>query len=79
LYLGARLISGGDVVLSAASLNDLADVITSEVKVHDFLVAEKVTDAEGKETVAWVNKGVEAVAALIKEAMGEIAAPAQIF
>lgn len=79
LYLGARLISGGDVVLSAASLNDLADVITAEVKVSDFLVAEKVTDAEGKETVAWVNKGIEDVAALIKAAMGEIAAPAQIF
>ena len=79
LYLGARLISGGDVVLSAASLNDLADVITAEVQVHDFLVAEKVTDAEGKETVAWVNKGVNDVAALIKAAMGEIAAPAKIF
>lgn len=79
LYLGARLISGGDVVLSAATLNDLADVIASEVKVHDFLVAEKVTDAEGKETVAWVNKNVNDVAALIKAAMGEIAAPAKIF
>jgi hypothetical protein len=28
LYLGETLISGGDVVLTAASLNDLADVIT---------------------------------------------------
>lgn len=79
LYLGSRLISGGDVVLSAASLNDLADVIAAEVQVHDFLVAEKVTDAEGKETVAWVNKNVNDVAALIKAAMGEIAAPAKIF
>ena len=79
LYLGARLISGGDVVLSAASLNDLADVIAEEVKVHDFLVAEEVTDAEGNKTVAWLNKSLDYVANLIKNAMGEIAAPAQIF
>ena len=79
LYLGARLISGGDVVLSAATLNDLADVIVKEAKVHDFLVAEKVTTAEGKEITAWVNKSLNDVATLIKEAMGEIAAPAKIF
>lgn len=79
LYLGARLISGGDVVLSAASLDSLADVIAEEVKVHDFLVAEEVTDAEGNKTVAWLNKSLDYVANLIKNAMGEIAAPAQIF
>ena len=79
LYLGARLISGGDVVLSAASLNDLADVIAEEVKVNDFLVAEEVTDAEGNKTVAWLNKSLDYVANLIKNAMGEIAAPAQVF
>lgn len=79
LYMGARLISGGDVVLSAASLNDLADVIATEVNVSDFLVAEKVTDSTGAETVAWVNKSLADIAALIKNAMGEIAAPAQIF
>ena len=30
LYLGDKLISGGDVVLQFANLNDLADVIVDE-------------------------------------------------
>jgi hypothetical protein len=71
LYLGERLISGGDVVLTSASLSDLADVIVDETKANSFLVQ----NAEGK----WDNVSLEDVAALIKEAMGEIAAPANVF
>lgn len=74
LYLGARLISGG-----AATLDELADVVAKDVQVNDFLVAQEVTDAEGNKTVAWLNKGLDYVVDLIKKAIGEIGAPAQIF
>jgi hypothetical protein len=70
LYLGETLISGGDVVLTAASLNDLADVITENAKTNDFLVYN------GSE---WVAKSLADVVALIKDAMGDIAAPANVF
>ena len=70
LYLGETLISGGDVVLTAASLNDLADVITENAKTNDFLVYN------GSE---WVAKSLADVVTLIKDAMGDIAAPANVF
>ncbi len=70
LYLGNRLISGGDVVLTAASLNDLADVITEGAGANDFLVFDGSN---------WVAKTLNDVAALIKDSMGEIAAPANVF
>lgn len=70
LYLGGRLISGGDVVLTAASLDDLADVITKGAGANDFLVYD------GKN---WVAKKLADITELIKGAMGDIAAPANVF
>ena len=55
LYLGESLISGGDVVLASAKLDDLADVITTGAGVGDFLVKNE----EGN----WVPKTASAVAA----------------
>jgi hypothetical protein len=71
LYLGSRLISGGDVVLTSASLSDLADVIVNETKANSFLVQ----NAEGK----WDNMALADVVTLIKNNLGEIAAPANVF
>ena len=62
LYLGTRLISGGDVVLTSASLNDLADVITSNITNNSFLVAE-IT--EGNNAI-WRNRTLSEVIELIK-------------
>ena len=58
LYLGSRLISGGDVVLASTSLADLSDVIVESVKANSFLVQ----NAEGK----WDNLSLIDVATLIK-------------
>lgn len=58
LYLGSRLISGGDVVLASTSLADLSDVIVESVKANSFLVQ----NAEGK----WDNLSLADVANLIK-------------
>lgn len=71
LYMGDRVISGGDIVLASATLKDLADVLADTTKENSFLVQQ----ANGK----WDNMSVADVAALIKESMGEIAAPAQVF
>lgn len=71
LYLGSRLISGGDVVLTSASLSDLADVIVNETKANSFLVQ----NTEGK----WDNMALADVVTLIKNNLGEIAAPANVF
>ena len=56
LYMGNNLISGGDIVLQSAKLNDLEDVITSGANTNSFLVfnGEK-----------WVTKTLEEVAELI--------------
>lgn len=70
LYLGDRLISGGDVVLTAASLNDLADVITDNAKTNDFLVFN------GKN---WIAKTIDDVVELIKNTINITAAPANVF
>lgn len=73
LYMGDRVISGGDIVLTSATLKELADVLADTTKENSFLVQQ----ADGK----WDNMPIEEVAALIKENMGEIAAPApaQVF
>lgn len=71
LYLGTRLISGGDIVLATATLAELADVLVNSTKANSFLVQ----NADGK----WDNMSLTDVAALIKENMGEIAAPANVF
>lgn len=55
LYLGKNLISGGDVVLQYAELNQLADVIVEGAGTGDFLVH----NAEGN----WVHKSAAEVAA----------------
>lgn len=71
LYMGDRIISGGDIVLESATLADLRDVLVNATKENSFLVQK----ADGN----WDNMSVEDVAALIKSNMGELVAPAQVF
>jgi hypothetical protein len=71
LYMGDRVISGGDIVLASATLKELADVLADVTKENSFLVQRE----DGK----WDNMAITDVAALIKENMGEIVAPAQVF
>ena len=71
LYLGESVISGGDIVLTSASLKELSDVIVEATKENSFLVQ----NADGK----WDNMAIADVAALIKTNMGELVAPAQVF
>ena len=61
LYLGDKLISGGDVVLQFANLNDLADVIVDGAGSGDFLVKNEA----GK----WVSKTAADVAAEVLETL----------
>ena len=70
LYMGARIISGGDITIASATLDDLADVIVSGAGANSFLV---------KEGDNWVAKSLSDVVSLIKENLGNIAAPAQVF
>lgn len=70
LFMGTRAISGGDIITTAASLSELADVMVAGAQTGDFLV---------KEGDKWVAKTASDVAALVKENLGEIAAPAQVF
>lgn len=70
LYLGERLISGGDIVLSAANLDDLADVIVAGAEADSFLV---------KEGDKWVAKSLADVVNLIAENLEIDSAPAQVF
>lgn len=70
LYLGERLISGGDIVLSAASLDDLADVIVAGAETNSFLV---------KDGDQWVAKTLADVVNLIAENLEIDSAPTQIF
>lgn len=58
LYLGTKLISGGDVVLTSASLSDLSDVLAESIKENSFLIQ----NAEGK----WDNVALADVADLLK-------------
>lgn len=61
LYMGENLISGGDVVLQSAKLDDLEDVLVFGAKTGDFLVYNE----EGK----WVPKSAANVAKEIFEAL----------
>lgn len=71
LYLGNRIISGGDVTIASASLDDLSDVVLSETGENSFLVQS----ANGN----WVSKSLEDVIALIGAASGSNKNPTQIF
>lgn len=59
LYMGARLISGGDITFTSASLDQLSDVIVEGAETNSFLVKNE----EGN----WVAKTLEDVIALIQE------------
>ena len=71
LYMGTRIISGGDITVASATLDDLADVIVSGAGTNSFLV--KGNDNN------WVAKSLEDVVALIKNNLGDFASEAQIY
>ena len=58
LYMGDKLISGGDTNFASASLDELADVIVAGAATHSFLV---------KDGDNWVAKTPNEVALLIQE------------
>lgn len=70
LYMGARVISGGDITIASATLDDLADVIVNGAGANSFLM---------KEGDKWVAKELSDVVALIKQNLGDIASTAQVF
>lgn len=70
LYMGTRIISGGDITIASATLDDLADVVVSGAGTNSFLV---------KDGNNWVAKELDDVVALIKESFGDVAAAAQVF
>lgn len=63
LYMGSRLISGGDTTVIASALKDLTDVVINGSGENYFLVQ----NTEGK----WVSTSLEAVTALIKSQLDE--------
>lgn len=63
LYMGSRLISGGDATVIASALKDLTDVVIHESGENYFLVQ----NAKGK----WVSTSLNSVVALIKSQLGE--------
>ena len=63
LYMGSRLISGGDATVVASALKDLTDVVINESGENYFLVQ----NAKGK----WVSTSLNNVVALIKSQLGE--------
>lgn len=73
LYLGTRIISGGDVTIASANLDDLADVIINETGTNSFLIR----NANNK----WESTSLDDVMALIKNNLdiAPSAAPAQVF
>lgn len=73
LYLGTRIISGGDVTIASANLDDLADVIINETGANSFLVR----NANDK----WESKSLTDIVALIQDNLKLSAdvAPAQVF
>lgn len=71
LYMGERIISGGDITFTSASLDQLSDVIVANAETNSFLVKSE----DGN----WVAKTLEDVVALIKENLGDIASSAQVF
>ena len=63
LYMGSRLISGGDATVIASALKDLTDVVINESGENYFLVQ----NAKGK----WVSTSLNSVVALIKSQLKE--------
>ena len=59
LYMGTRVISGGDITVASATLDDLADVIVKNADTNSFLVKG--------ENDTWVAKDLNEVIALIQE------------
>ena len=59
LYMGTRVISGGDITVASATLDDLADVIVKNADTNSFLVKD--------ENDTWVAKNLDEVIALIQE------------
>lgn len=70
LYMGTRIISGGDITIASATLDDLADVIVTGAGTNAFLV---------KDGNNWVAKELDDVVTLIKDSFGDVAAAAQVF
>lgn len=71
LYMGSRIISGGDITIASAALDDLADVIVKGAGTNSFLVKGDNDN--------WVAKSLEDVVALIKNNLGDLASTAQVF
>lgn len=71
LYMGTRIISGGDITIASANLDDLADVIVTGAGTNSFLVKGENNN--------WIAKSLEEVIALIQEHMDIDAASAQVF
>lgn len=63
LYMGSRLISGGDATVIASALKDLTDVVINESGENYFLVQNN----QGQ----WISTSLAAVSALIKNQLGE--------
>ena len=66
LYMGTRIISGGDITIASANLDDLADVITNGAGTDSFLVKG--------ENDNWIAKSLEDVVELIKNNLGDLTA-----
>ena len=64
LYLGARLISGGEINTSEISLTELSDVLVNTIKENSFLIQQ----SDGK----WDNITPTQVAELIKNSLNFI-------
>ena len=71
LYMGTRIISGGDITIASATLDDLADVIVKGAGTNSFLVK----GADGN----WNAKSLSDVTSLIKENLSDVAGASQVF
>lgn len=74
LYMGTSIISGGDITIASASLDDLADVILSDTGANSFLVKDA-------ETGNWVSRSLADIAALLEPELdiAPAVAPTQVF
>lgn len=71
LYMGSRIISGGDVTIASASLNDLSDVIISATGENSFLVQ----NANG----IWESKSLEDIVTLLNINNDNTISASQVF
>lgn len=71
LYMGNRIISGGDITIASANLDDLADVIVKGAGTNSFLVKGENNN--------WIAKSLEDVVSLIKDNLDNIVPDVQIF